>query len=169
MEMTAAIIGPAHGLRGEVLLDVRTDDPELMLPGNQFDTNSQDFPVLTLVGVRTHKERTLAIFDELLTREDAEAARGVRLLVEERVEDDAWYPHQLKGLKAQTAEGVSLGTVSGIQNGAAQDLLLVRYEGRTVMVPFVHQIVTDVNIDAGYVIIDAPGGLFDDDVVSERD
>lgn len=169
MELTAAIIGPAHGLRGEVLLDVRTDDAELIMPGNQFDTTSCDFPVLTLVGVRTHKERTLAIFDEILTREDAEAARGTRLLVEERDEEDAWYPHQLKGLAARTPEGESLGTVSGIQPGAAQDLLLVRYEGRTVMVPFVHQIVTEVNVEDGYVTIDAPGGLFDDDSVSERD
>lgn len=169
MELTAAIIGPAHGLRGELLLDVRTDDAELMLPGNQFDTNSDEFPVLTLVSVRTHKERTLAIFDEILTREDAEAARGIRLLVEEREEEDAWYPHQLKGLAARSPQDDDLGKVSGIQPGAAQDLLLVKYQGRTVMVPFVHQIVTEVNIDGGYVIIDAPGGLFDDDAVSERD
>ena len=169
MELTAAIIGPAHGLRGEVLLDIRTDDAELILPGNQFDTTSDEFPVLTLVGVRTHKERTLAIFDEILTREDAEAARGTRLLVEEREEEDAWYPHQLKGLSARSPEGVDLGTVSGIQPGAAQDLLLVKYQGRTVMVPFVHQIVTEVNVEGRTVIIDAPGGLFDDDSVSERD
>lgn len=169
MELTAAIIGPAHGLRGEVYLDVRTDDAELLIPGNEFTTNSGEYPTLTLVGVRSHKERTLAIFDEILTREEAEAARGVRLLVEEREEEDAWYPHQLKGLAARTPEGESLGTVSGIQPGAAQDLLLVRYEGRTVMVPFVRQIVTDVNVDGGYVEIDAPGGLFNDDSVSERD
>lgn len=168
MELTAAIIGPAHGLRGEVILDVRTDD-DLLVPGHQFDTTSQEFPVLTIVGVRTHKERTLAIFDEILSREDAEQARGTRLLVEERDEDDAWYPHQLKGLAARTPHGESLGEVSGIHPGAAQDLLLVRYDGRTVMVPFVRQIVTEVNVADGYVIIDAPGGLFDDDAVSERD
>ena len=169
MELTAAIIGPAHGLRGEVVLDVRTDDAELMLPGNQFGTSSNEFPVLTLVGVRTHKERTLAIFDEILTREDAEVARGTRLLVEEHEEEDAWYPHQLKGLSARSAQGGDLGTVTGLQPGAAQDLLLVKYEGRTVMVPFVRQIVTDVDLAGGTVTIDAPGGLFDDDAVSERD
>lgn len=169
MDMTAAIIGPAHGLRGEVILDVRTDDSELLLPGNQFDTTSDVFPVLTIVGVRTHKDRTLVIFDEILTREDAESARGTRLLVEAREEEDAWYPHQLKGLPVRTPSGESLGTVSGIQPGAAQDLLFVRYDGRTVMVPFVRQIVTEVNIEAGYVTIDAPGGLFDDDAVFERD
>lgn len=169
MDMTAAIIGPAHGLRGEVLLDVRTDDVELMLPGNQFDTNSDEYPTLTLLALRTHKERTLAIFEEILTREDAEAARGTRLLIEEHDEEDAWYPHQLKGLAARTPNGQDLGTVTGLQPGAAQDLLLVTYNKKTIMVPFVHQIVTEVNTDDGYVTIDAPGGLFDEDAVSERD
>lgn len=169
MNLTAAIIGPAHGLRGEVLLDIRTDDPALVVPGASFDTDSSEFPTLTVVGLRQHKGRTLAIFDEILSREDAEAARGVALLTEEHEEENAWYPHQLVGLAAQTPEGESLGKVSGLQPGSAQDLLLVRYEGRTVMVPFVHQLVPVVDIEAGIVVIDAPGGLFDDDYVSTRD
>lgn len=169
MNLTAAIIGPAHGLRGEVLLDIRTDDPALIVPGASFDTDSSGFPTLTVVGLRQHKGRTLAIFDEILSREDAEAARGVALLTEEHEEENAWYPHQLVGLAAQTPDGQSLGTVSGLQPGSAQDLLLVRYEGRTVMVPFVHQLVPVVDVEAGIVVIDAPGGLFDDDFVSTRD
>lgn len=169
MNLTAAIIGPAHGLRGEVLLDIRTDAADLVVPGAVFDTDSSDLPTLTIVGLRQHKGRTLALFDEILSREDAESARGVVLLTEEHEEDNAWYPHQLVGLAAQTPEGESLGEVSGLQPGSAQDLLLVRYEGRTVMVPFVHQIVPVVDIESGIVVIDAPGGLFDDDFVSTRD
>ncbi|WP_175955853.1 ribosome maturation factor RimM [Schaalia sp. Marseille-Q2122] len=169
MNLTAAIIGPAHGLRGEVLLDIRTDDAERVVPSASFETDSSDFPVLTVVGLRQHKGRTLAIFDEIASREDAEAARGIALLTEEHDEDNAWYPHQLVGLAARSPEGESLGEVTGLQPGAAQDLLLVRYEGRTVMVPFVHQLVPVVDVEAGVVIIDAPGGLFDDDFVSTRD
>lgn len=169
MNLTAAIIGPAHGLRGEVLLDIRTDDPHLVIPGASFDTDSSDLPMLTVVGLRQHKGRTLAIFDEILSREDAEAARGIALLTEEHEEDDAWYPHQLVGLAVQTPEGESLGEISGLQTGSAQDLLLVRYEGRTVMVPFVHQLVPVVDVEVGVVVIDAPAGLFDDDYVSTRD
>lgn len=169
MNLTAAIIGPAHGLRGEVLLDIRTDDPSLVIPGASFDTDSTDFPTLTVAGLRQHKGRTLAFFDEILSREDAETARGIALLTEEHEEDDAWYPHQLVGLAAQTPNGEPLGTVSGLQPGSAQDLLLVRYEGRTVMVPFVHQLVPVVDVEVGIVIIDAPGGLFDDNYVSTRD
>ena len=37
MQLTAAIVGPAHGLRGEVILDVRSDDPEVLTPGARLD------------------------------------------------------------------------------------------------------------------------------------
>ena len=89
----------------------------------------------------------------------------MRLLVEEHEEEDAWYPHQLKGLKALTPKGEELGTVSGVRFGSAQDLLLVRTPEGTVMVPFVAQIVPEVDLESGVVTIDAPPGLFDDDVV----
>ena len=100
MLMTAAQIGPAHGLRGEVIVDIRSDDPQLFTPGESFSTSNADFPMLTLSSIRQQKDRVIALFDEVSSREDAEALRGARLLVDEREEEDAWYPHQLKGLRA---------------------------------------------------------------------
>ena len=87
----------------------------------------------------------------------------------EHEEEDAWYPHQLKGLAARTRSGEVLGTVSGLTPGAAQDLLLVKTQAGTVMVPFVTQLVPTVDVEGGFVVIDAPPGLFDDQAVSERD
>lgn len=165
MRMTAGIIGPAHGLRGEVLVDVRSDDPELWAPGSVFSLEGAPLTELTIWGARMHKERLLVAFEEITSREKAEEMRGARLLVEEHEEEDAWYPHQLKGLKALTPEGEELGIVSGIRFGAAQDLLLVRTPEGTVMVPFVTQIVPEVDLESGVVTIDAPPGLFDEDIV----
>ena len=119
--------------------------------------------------MRVHKDRVLASFEECASREDAEALRGARLLVEEHEEEDAWYPHQLKGLAARTPGGEDLGTVTGLTPGAAQDLLLVKTQAGTVMVPFVTQLVPTVDVEGGFVVIDAPPGLFDDQAVSERD
>lgn len=169
MEMTAAVVGPAHGLRGEVTLDVRTDDPTRLTPGQVLSTDSQRFPTLTVETVRPHKGRTLATFEEVLTREDAEALRGATLLVEARDEDDAWYPHQLEGLLALSPTGERLGTVTGLQPGAAQDLLLVDTDRGTVMVPFVHALVPEVDVEGGTITVDAPPGLFDDDSVDAGD
>lgn len=168
MQLTAAIVGPAHGLRGEVILDVRSDDPEVLAPGASLEIAGRG-AALTVRSVRVHKDRVLASFEECASREDAEALRGARLLVEEHEEEDAWYPHQLKGLAARTPAGEDLGTVTGLTPGAAQDLLLVKTPAGTVMVPFVTQLVPTVDVEGGVVIIDAPPGLFDDQAVSERD
>ena len=102
-------------------------------------------------------------------REEAEALRGARLLVDAHPEEDAWYPHELKGLEARTPSDDVLGTVSGLTPGAAQDLLLVATDRGTVMVPFVTALVPTVDVEGGVVIIDAPPGLFDDEAVSERE
>ena len=168
MQLTAAIVGPAHGLRGEVILDVRSDDPEVLAPGASLEIAGRG-AALTVRSVRVHKDRVLASFEECASREDAEALRGARLLVEEHEEEDAWYPHQLKGLAARTPGGEDLGTVTGLTPGAAQDLLLVKTPAGTVMVPFVTQLVPTVDVEGGVVIIDAPPGLFDAQAVSERD
>ena len=168
MQLTAAIVGPAHGLRGEVILDVRSDDPEVLAPGASLEIAGRG-AALTVRSVRVHKDRVLVSFEECGSREDAEALRGARLLVEEHEEEDAWYPHQLKGLAARTPGGEDLGTVTGLTPGAAQDLLLVKTPAGTVMVPFVTQLVPTVDVEGGVVIIDAPPGLFDDQAVSERD
>ena len=168
MQLTAAIVGPAHGLRGEVILDVRSDDPEVLAPGASLEIAGRG-AALTVRSVRVHKDRVLASFEECASREDAEALRGARLLVEEHEEEDAWYPHQLKGLAARTPGEEDLGTVTGLTPGAAQDLLLVKTPAGTVMVPFVTQLVPTVDVEGGVVIIDAPPGLFDDQAVSERD
>ena len=168
MQLTAAIVGPAHGLRGEVILDVRSDDPKVLAPGASLEIAGRG-AALTVRSVRVHKDRVLASFEECASREDAEALRGARLLVEEHEEEDAWYPHQLKGLAARTPGGEDLGTITGLTPGAAQDLLLVKTPAGTVMVPFVTQLVPTVDVEGGVVIIDAPPGLFDDQAVSERD
>ena len=165
MQLTAAIVGPAHGLRGEVIVDVRSDDPEVLAPGARLDIAGEK-PHLTVRSVRVHKERVLASFEECNSREEAEALRGARLLVDAHPEEDAWYP---KGLEARTPSGDVLGTVSGLTPGAAQDLLLVATEHGTVMVPFVTALVPTVDVEGGVVVIDAPPGLFDDDAVSERE
>ncbi|MGO3796977.1 MAG: ribosome maturation factor RimM [Pauljensenia sp.] len=162
MQLTAAVVGAPHGLRGEVYLDVRTDDPERLASGRVLDTDSHDVPHLTVESLRAHRGRVMATFAEVTDRSGAEALRGTVLLVEEEAEEDAWYPHELVGLEARTPAGDILGEVVALQAGVAQDLLVVRHADRRVMVPFVHAIVPVVDVEGGSVTIDAPRGLFDE-------
>lgn len=169
MLLTAGIIGPAHGLRGDVIIDVRTDDVSIFTPGFLFRLDADEESTLTLSAVRTHKDRLLVTFEEVTRREEAEALRGRALLVEERPEEDAWYPHELIGFRALTPTGALLGTVSGFRFGAAQDLLLVETPHEEVMVPFVTALVPEVNCETHTVLIDPPPGLFDDNSIDAGD
>ena len=63
MQLTAAIVGPAHGLRGEVILDVRSDDPEVLTPGAHLEVAGRG-AVVTVRSIRVHKDRVLASFEE---------------------------------------------------------------------------------------------------------
>ncbi|MDN5964007.1 MAG: ribosome maturation factor RimM [Actinomyces sp.] len=162
MRMTAAVVGAPHGLKGEVYVDIRTDDPERLSPGSVLDTDSPDTPHLTVEALRSHKGRVMATFAEVPDRSAAESLRGCRIVVEEEPEEDAWYAHELVGLQVLTPGGEILGEVVGLRPGAAQDLLLVRHTDRTVMVPFVTALVPTVDLEEGTVTVDAPPGLFDE-------
>ncbi|MBM7825671.1 16S rRNA processing protein RimM [Arcanobacterium pluranimalium] len=172
MKLIVAIIGAAHGLKGEVKLDVRTDSPQRRLhTGAALETEPADVGPLTVLKTREYKGMTFARFEGINDRTTAESLRGVQLVIEtdeDDVEEDAWYSHELVGLEALDPDGYELGIVVGLQPMPAQDLLLVREpDGRIAQVPFVHEIVTEVDIDDHCVIIDAPAGLFSDDELAD--
>ena len=171
--LLVARIGKPHGLRGEVTVQTHTDDPERRyVPGTVFATQAAagtGVPrALTLATARKHREVWLLGFDEIPDRTGAESLRGTQLLLDLDEVDDAedddegWYEHDLVGLAVHDPAGAVLGEVHGLVVGAVQDLLEVRLsDGREVLVPFVEAIVTDVDTEAGHVVVDAPAGLFD--------
>jgi 16S rRNA processing protein RimM len=165
--LTVAVIGAPHGLRGEVRLDLRTDDPARRLAvGNVLETEPADAGPLTVARTRTAPDgATFVIFDQAHDRTAAEALRGVRLVVEsdedEGDDDEGWYPHELVGLKAVHVDGRGLGTVAGLEHLPAQDVLVVtEADGNEARVPFVAELVPDVDPGAGTVTLDPPRGIF---------
>lgn len=171
LEVVVAAIGKAHGLRGEVALVLRTDQPEERLrSGTVFRVRSPEGPrTLTVAGTRIQQGRWYVRFAEIADRTDAESLRGVELTAqvdadEEAQEDpDAWYPSQLTGLTVRHVHGHELGTVQGLEHYPAQDLLIVRTRDRgRVQLPLVHELVPEIDLEAGIVLADPPGGLFDD-------
>ncbi|ATG52595.1 16S rRNA processing protein RimM [Brachybacterium vulturis] len=170
LDVIVATIGRAHGLRGEVALIVRTDQPrERLQPGTVFTVEAAGRPrSLTVGSTRTQQDRWYVHFDEVADRSDAESLRGIDLQIgvdaqQESDEDpDAWYPSQLQGLRVEHIDGRELGTVVGIEHYPAQDLLIVRTtDRRRVQLPLVEELVPEVDLEAGVVLADPPGGLFD--------
>ncbi|NJQ02300.1 ribosome maturation factor RimM [Streptomyces zingiberis] len=169
MELVVARIGRAHGIKGEVAVEVRTDEPELRLaPGAVLTTDPAATGPLTVESGRVHSGRLLLRFAGVRDRGAAEALRNTLLIAEidpeETPEDpDEFYDHQLVGLDVVTAGGEAVGRITGISHLPSQDLLVVeRAEGGEVLIPFVSEIVPEIDLRARRVRVDPPPGLLDE-------
>jgi 16S rRNA processing protein RimM len=164
-------VSRAHGVRGEVSVQVRTDVPERRFAvGNVLYTDHPDVPTLTVAASRPHSGRLLVTFEEVVLRDVAEALQGSLLLIDvdqagpaaEPDEPETWWDSDLIGLRARTVEGIELGPVTDVVHGPGGDLLsITRDDGRELLVPFVHDIVPTVDPAAGALVIDPPPGLLE--------
>ncbi|MGW5558028.1 ribosome maturation factor RimM [Micromonospora sp. NPDC003944] len=183
MQLVVGRIGKPHGVRGEVTVEVRTDEPEARFaPGTVLRTEpgatpppSTDQPgvpfrvpaELTIEEARFHQGRMLVAFDGILDRNTAEALRGTLLVVDSADvappdDPEEFHDHQLVGLAVVTPAGERLGEVARIDHAPSSDLLVLRRpEGRTALIPFVRAIVPEVDLAGGRVIVDPPAGLLD--------
>lgn len=161
----AARIGKPHGLRGEVTVQTHTDDPQArFVPGAVFVTEPAERGPLTLRSVRVHQGIYLLGFEGTNDRTGAEALRGTRLLVDDEDqpdEDEGWREEDLLGFAVVTTDDTEIGTVSALHLRPVQDLLEVRTSTGPVLVPFVEEIVPEIDEDARRVVIDPPPGLLE--------
>ncbi|HEX5017204.1 MAG TPA: ribosome maturation factor RimM [Actinomycetes bacterium] len=160
-------IGRPHGVRGDVTVEVRTDEPDRRFDdGVVLHSDRSGVPTLTVESHRWHSGRLLVHLRGIDDRTAAEALRGALLSVsvdpDELPEDpEEYYDHQLVGLTAVDPSGAAIGEVIHVVHGG-QDHLVVRLpSGREAAVPFVEALVPDVDLAAGRVVIDAPEGLLD--------
>ena len=160
-------IGRPHGVRGDVTVEVRTDDPDLrFVPGAVLRTDPADRGPVTITGVHWHSGTLLLRLEGVDSRADAEAVRNTELLVDvadlPEIEDpDSYYDHQLVGLRARLPDGAVLGEVTAVRH-EAQDLLVVRTsDGDEHLIPFVAAIVPSVDLDGGFLVVDPPEGLLE--------
>lgn len=167
MIISVGIIGRAHGIRGEVTVDVRTDLPEERFATGAVLRTDPGQRALTVQRSRWHKGRLLVQFDGVADRTAAEALRGMSLQVEidddeTPTDPDEYFDHQLTGLRVVTADGADAGEVTGVLHGPNQDVLTVkRPDGTDALIPFVAQIVPEVDVAGGRVVVDPPPGLFE--------
>nr|WP_206325482.1 MULTISPECIES: ribosome maturation factor RimM [unclassified Streptomyces] len=176
--MVVARIGRAHGIRGDVTVEVRTDEPELRLaPGAVLLTDPASAGPLTIESGKVHSGRLLLRFEGVRDRNGAEALRNTLLIAEVDPaelpeEEDEYYDHQLVDLDVVLADGTLIGAITEISHLPSQDLFIVeRPDGTELMIPFVEQIVTEIDLENQRAVIDPPPGLIDDraEIASARD
>jgi 16S rRNA processing protein RimM len=164
-------IGRPHGVRGEVTIEVRTDDPDLRFPpGAVLLTDPADRGPLTITRGRWHRDVLLLVLEgpagPIESREAAELLRNTLLLVETTAlpaldDPDDYYDHQLVGLTARLTDDSVLGEVTAVRHEAQELLVVRRPEGGDVLIPFVAAIVPAVDLAAGVLRVDPPEGLLE--------
>ena len=144
-------VARAHGLRGDVLVDMTSDRPERTEPGATFETTAGP---LTIAESRRHQQRWLVRFEGCAGRESADDLRGV-VLWAEPIDDDTLWVHELVGCRVVDSAGVDRGEIAAVVANPAADLLELS-DGTLVPATFVVAPPSD-----GVVTVDAPDGLFD--------
>ena len=170
MDLVVGRVVKAHGVTGEVVVQIRTDDPDARFaPGSSLRGRpSRGGPESRYVieSVRDHGGRLLVRLDGVLDRNAADSLRGTVFIVDSGdlppIEDpDEFYDHQLEGLQVVTTSGAMVGSVAEVLHTAAGELLSVRAEEGEVLVPFVSAIVTSVSLGDRKIEIDPPEGLLE--------
>ena len=185
MQVTVGRIGRPHGVRGDVVVGVRTDDPELRFArGSRLDTDPVGVGPLTVAGHRWHSGDLLVRFEEISDRTAAAEVGGTWLLVDSAVlgaldDPDEFRDGDLVGLSVRTVDGTAVGTVADVLHHG-QDILVIDPVGAAdparadgvaraaravggragqILIPFVKAIVPEVDIAGGVLVIDPPEGL----------
>ncbi len=156
-----------HGLRGEVLIRALTENPDRFAEGAELllgpDLDSAE-PVI-VEGSRNHKGALLVYFDGYASIEEAETLRDWLIFVESSElghldEADAFWEHEIIGLDVVHRDGTALGKVQEVHTRPAQDLWAIDTPSGEVLFPAAKELVVSVDLEAGRVVIDPPGGLF---------
>jgi 16S rRNA processing protein RimM len=169
MRVIVGRAGRPHGIRGEVVIGVRTDEPDLRFAvGAAVDVSTDQDGTgerMTVASARWHSGQLLVAFDGITDRTAASELTGSWLSVDSSQLPDTGDPeefrdHELIGLNVRTSGGEPVGVVTDVLH-YGQDLLVVRRTEGEFMVPFVKEMVPEVDIGAGLVVIDPPPGLLD--------
>jgi 16S rRNA processing protein RimM len=170
MQLLVGRVGRPHGIRGEVHMQVHTDDPDLRFAaGSVLATEPAARGPLTVASSRWHSGRLLVTFAGYDDRDSAEDLRGTLLVMDSAdvgppEDPEEFHDYQLVGLEVRTVAGVPVGVVADVLH-QGQDLLVVQppsgRPGDPILVPFVAAIVPQVDVAAGRLVIDPPTGLLD--------
>ncbi len=164
-----AVIGAAHGTRGEVRVKAFTGDPLAIADyGLLYDADGRAYEVLE---ARPAKTVVVARFKGVNDRNAAEALNGIELFVDrarlpdDQLDEDEFFHTDLIGLEAVDADGVSWGQVSALFDFGGGDLIELSKKGkRPMLIPFTEAAVPEIDFDKGTILVDPhAAGLISDD------
>jgi 16S rRNA processing protein RimM len=166
--LAVGLIVGAHGLRGELKVEILTDDPHRFgrLEQVYLGREGSEPQPWALASYRLHKGRALLQLQDCSDRDAAQALRGylVQVPIDEAIplDEDQYFEHQIEGLEVWTADGECIGTVDEIIHTGANEVYVVHEGGpgsREVLVPAIADVVLEVDLGAGRLVVELPAGL----------
>ena len=160
MRLLVGRIGRAHGILGEATIEVRTDDPDIRFAIGAI-VNTDKHGDLTIVSGRVHNGILLLGFKGITTRNQVEELRNEMLysdvdINESTGDDDEYHVLQLIGCMTFLESGQEYGEVSDVINLPGQDLLAIKTQEGESLIPFVHQLVPEVDVKNKRIVVIPP-------------
>jgi 16S rRNA processing protein RimM len=167
--MAVGLITGAHGLRGEVKVELHTDFPERFTPGAVLWLGSE-LTRLEIASVRPHQDQLLMHFTSVSDRAQAETLRGAWLFITDdeaqELEEDTYFVHDIIGAAVQTTEGRLLGVVEQVLFTGANDVYVVRSPDeppREILLPAIADVIKTVDLESGVITVTLLPGLLDEE------
>lgn len=161
-----AVIGAAHGIKGELRVKTFTGDPLAL--GEYGPLYAKDGRAFEIEDIRPAGDVVVVRFKGIRDRTVAEGLTGTELFIDRSVlpaeEDDEFYHADLVGLSVRDESGAEAGKVTAVQNFGGGDILEITFHGRKgVLIPFSQAAVPKIDIAGGFVAIDMiAAGLVED-------
>jgi len=161
-----AVIGAAHGIKGELRVKTFTGDPLAL--GDYGPLHAKDGRVFEVEDIRPAGEVVVVRFKGLRDRTAAEKLTGTDLFVDRSVlppeEEGEFYHNDLVGLAVRDESGTDVGRVTAVLNYGGGDILEITFQGRKgVLIPFTQAAVPDIDIEGGFIRVDTvAAGLVED-------
>ena len=154
-----------HGIRGEIVMTVITDYPDLIAPGSTLHVGNRYHPY-TIKSIRWHGGDMLIAFEELPDRTAVEIFRNIMVYMKTEnipeLPEGEYYTHQLVGMDVITDQGQALGKIKEILITGANDVYLVESaDGKEILLPEIDQVVLNLDHESGKVIVHILPGLLD--------
>jgi 16S rRNA processing protein RimM len=163
-----AVIGAAHGIKGELRVKTFTGDPQAL--ADYGPLYAKDGRAFEIAAIRPAKEVVVVRFKGVNDRNAAEALAGTELFVDrsalpEDMDEGEFYHADLIGLSVKDEAGETVGKVTAVQNFGGGDILEVQYAGRKgILIPFTEAAVPEVDLVAGFIRVEPiAAGLVDDE------
>lgn len=158
--MVVGLITKAHGLRGEVAVQSRSDNPDRWVPGAVVYLDGRS---LTVDTIRRRSGGGLIVkFEEIADRTAAEVLRGEAVVPESwlpELNEGEWWPHEIEGCEVVTETGHALGRVTEVVPNPANDLWVTTDDrGTETLIPALHDLLVSVDTAAKQIVVrDVPG------------